>query len=182
MESCSVDTSRGMAGPALQLRPATRADVAFIVDAIAAASRHGHFGCDVDRADVMRGLGFQVDTVVADGRMPMPGARDGVGGQAIVIDVDEAHAGFAILIEHVPGSWHDRVELFAMVVDERFRGRGLGRELVRFVATWAQSRVVAARCAPVSTGMRRVLEACGFVAATADGDGVVTLELHRPAA
>ena len=179
MESCSLDTSTGIAESADQLRPATRADVAFIVDAIAAASRHGHFSCDVDRADVVRGLWFQIDTVVADGRMPMPGARDGVGGQAVVVDVDGVHAGFAVLIEHVPGSWHERVELFAMVVDERFRGRGLGRELVRFLVTWAESRVVYARCAEVSVAMRRTLEACGFVASGATADGSVMLELHR---
>jgi RimJ/RimL family protein N-acetyltransferase len=152
--------------------------VPFIVDAIVAASRHGHFSCDGDRPDILRGLWHQVDSVVADGRMPMPGARDGVGGQAVVVQVGDAQAGCGIVIEHLPGSWRERIEIFAMVVDERFRGRGLGKHAVRSLVTWAESRVVYARCAPVSMAMQRMLQACGFIATEVAENGSAILEFY----
>ncbi len=159
---------------------ASPADVPFIVDAIVAESRHGHFACDCTRADVLRGLWHQVSTIVADGVAPLPGARDGVGARAFVVQAGQANAGFAILAEHAPGSWYERLELFALAARADRRRHGLASHLVRSLVREARSAAVYARCGPASTGMVAMLRSCGFSPASAAGtvaDGTVTLEI-----
>ena len=166
--------------PAPRIHLASPADVPFIVDAIVVESRRGHFSCDCSQPDVLRGLWHQVQTIVAKGATPMPDARDGAAGRAFVIQVGPVNAGFAILVEHRPGSWQERVELFALVTHEAWRGRGLGRTLVGSLATTAQSAVVYARCAPTSTAMTGLLRSCAFEPAPSEDDGTLTHVWRRP--
>ena len=156
--------------------------MAFIVDAIVAGSRDGHFGCDCTRPDVLRGVWHQVQVVVSEGVTPLPGARNGVGGRAFVVQVGGANAGFAILIEDTPGSWRDSIELFAMTVHPAFRGTGLGRHLVTSLVRDAQSAHVYARVAFASTAMNGLLKSCGFALGGRSDHGTVTLEHRRDAA
>lgn len=158
---------------------ASTADVAFIVEAIAAESRAGHFSCDCDQPDVLSGLWHQVQTVVAQGVLPLPGERDGVGGRAFVVQVGHANAGFAILAEHRPGSWYQRLELFALSVRPGFRRRALGRHLLTNLVRDAQSASVYARCAYASVGMAGLLRSCGFELGAESAPGAMTLELRR---
>ena len=95
-----------------RLHLASPADVPFIVDAIVAESREGHFSCDCSQPDVLRGLWHQIQMIVADGVAPMPGLRNGAGARAFVVQAGMANVGFAILVEHEPGSWQQRLELF----------------------------------------------------------------------
>jgi GNAT superfamily N-acetyltransferase len=155
---------------------ASAADVAFIVEAIAAESRLGHFSCDCSRPDVMHGLWHQVGRAVADGVMPLPGERDGAGARAFVVQVGGANAGFAILVEERPGSWHQRLELFAMTVHPVFRGRGLGRHLVGRLVRDAGSALVYARCGFGSAAMAGMLKSCGFELGGRSDRSSVTLE------
>jgi ribosomal protein S18 acetylase RimI-like enzyme len=157
---------------------ASPADVPFIVDAIVAESRHGHFSCDCRQPDVLRGLWHQIQTIVSEGVTPMPDARHGAGGRAFVIQSGQVNAGFAILVEDRPGSWRERVELFALVTHEAHRGRGLARTLVRSLAATSQSKVVYARCAETSVAMSALLRACGFETRPRAGDGTLTHVLH----
>jgi ribosomal protein S18 acetylase RimI-like enzyme len=159
---------------------ASPADVPFIVDAIVAESRNGHFSCDCSQPDVLRGLWHQIQTIVSEGVTPLPDARNGAAGRAFVVQVGQVNAGFAILVEHAPGSWMQRLELFAMATDVRFRDQGLGQLLVRSLVQESRSAVVYARCAGRSTGMRATLQSCGFVEAAASGEGNVMLEARRP--
>lgn len=168
------------AAPRIHL--ASPADVAFIVEAIVAESREGHFACDCSRPDVLGGLWHQVQTVVADGVMPLPDERHGAGGRAFVIQVGQVNAGFAILVEHRPGSWFQRLELFALSVRPDFRGRGLGRHLVGNLLRDARSAHVYARCAFASTGMAGMLKSCGFELGAESTPGGMTLELRRASA
>ena len=160
---------------------ASPADVPFIVDAIVAESRNGHFGCDCARADVMNGLWHQIQTIVSEGLTPLPGARNGVGGRAFVVQVGQANAGFAILIEDMPGSWYERIELFALTVHPDFRRAGLARHLVTSLVRDAQSAQVDARVAFGSTAMIAMLKSCGFALGARSTAGTLTLE-HRRAA
>ncbi len=160
---------------------AAPADVPFIVDAIVAESRHGHFSCDCSQPDVLRGLWHQIQTIVSDGVAPMPGARNGAGARAFVIQVGPVNAGFAILVEDAPGSWLERVELFALATQEAYRGRGLARMLVRSLAQTSQSQVVYARCAQTSVAMTALLKACGFEPQPRTDDGALTHVLRRDA-
>jgi GNAT superfamily N-acetyltransferase len=130
---------------------------------------------------VLRGLWHQVQTIVSEGVAPMPGARDGAGGRAFVIQVGSVNAGFAILVEDSPASWRERVELFALVTHAAWRGRGLGRTLVRSLAETAQSEVVYARCAETSVAMSALLRACGFEAQPRAVEGTLTHVLRRAA-
>ena len=155
---------------------ASPADVPFIIDAIVAESRRGHFACDCSQPDVLRGLWHQVQTVVADGVTPLPGARNGAAGRAFVVQVGAVNAGFAILVEHAPGSWRERLELFAMATDERFRDQGVAQFLVRSLAREARSEVVYARCAAVSDAMQATLVSCGFAQVGDAVDGALTFE------
>ena len=173
----AVASPTAAAAPRIHL--ASPADVPFIVDAIVAESRHGHFSCDCSQPDVLRGLWHQVQTIVSEGVAPMPGARDGAGGRAFVIQVGEVNAGFAILVEDRPGSWRERVELFALVTHAGYRGRGLARTLVRSLAATSQSAVVYARCAETSTAMTALLGSCGFAPTPRAGDGTLTHVLLR---
>ena len=163
-----------------RIQPAAPADVPFIVDAIVSGARAGHFGCDCSRPDVLKGLWFQIQTVVSEGAMPLPGPRNGARGRAFVLQVDQATAGFAILVEDAPGSWDDRVEVFAMAVHPDFRRTGVGRQLlVRLVEDCRSARVYA-RVAPASVGMARLLKSRGFGLGAESEPGGLTLEYRRP--
>jgi GNAT superfamily N-acetyltransferase len=181
-----LDSSFQDAAAAAVLAPrihlASPADVPFIVDAIVAGSRDGHFGCDCTRPDVLQGLWHQVQAVVSDGITPLPGARNGAGGRAFVVQAGRANAGFAMLVEDTPGSWRESIELFAMTVHPSFRGAGLGRHLLTSLVRDAQSAHVYARVAFASTAMSGLLESCGFALGARSGHGTVTLEYRRDAA
>lgn len=167
------------AAAASRLLPASPADVPFIVDAIAAGARAGHFSCDCTRPDVLQGLWHQIQTVVSHGAMPLPGPRDGASGRAFVLQAGDATAGFAILVEHSPGSWRERVEVFAMAVHPAFRRAGLGRQLLVGLVQECRSAQVYARVAFVSVGMSRLLKSCGFALGAESGGGTLTLEYRR---
>ena len=171
--------TRAVTAPRIHL--ASPADVPFIVDAIAAGAREGHFGCDCTRPDVLQGLWHQVQTAVADGVMPLPGARNGAGARAFVVQVEQANAGFAILVEARPGSWLQSLELFAMTVHPDFRGTGLGRHLLTQLVRDSQSAHVYARVAFPSVAMNGLLKACGFALGARSDHGSLTLEYRRPA-
>ena len=164
---------------AVHLRVASPADVPFIVDAIVAESRQGHFASDGSRPDVLAGLWHQIQSVVADGVTPMPDARNGAGGRAFVVQVGDVNAAFAILVEHAPGSWHERIELFACVTHAAFRGRGLARFLVRSLVRDSRSAAVYARCAGASSAMAALLASCGFAHVSRSPEGIATLEFTR---
>ena len=158
---------------------ASPADVPFIVDAIAAESRNGHFSCDCSQPDVLRGLWHQIQSIVPEGVTPMPGARNGASGRAFVVQLGSVNAGFAVLVEDMPGSWLERVELFALVTHEAYRGRGLARMLVQSLAATSGSAVVYARCAEPSAAMSVLLEACDFETLPRSGEGTLTHVLRR---
>jgi len=162
-----------------RLHLASPGDVPFIVEAIIEESRAGHFSCDGDRPDVVSGLWHQVRTVVGDGWMPLPGERNGAGARAFVVQSGGVNAGFAILVEHRPGSWYERLELFALSVRPGFRGRGLGRHMVENLMRDARSARVYARCAFGSVAMAGMLKSCGFELGAQSDRGGVTLESWR---
>lgn len=174
------------AEPQVALAPrihlASPADVPFIVDAIVAEAKQGHFSCDGTQPEVLRGLWHQVQTIVADGFAPMPDGRHGVGGRAFVIQVGQVNAGFAILVERAPGSWYQHIELFALVTHEAWRRRGLAGHLVRNLVRDAQSQVVHARCAATSEAMLGMLQSCGFARLPDAEGGGVLLEFRSVAA
>jgi ribosomal protein S18 acetylase RimI-like enzyme len=174
-------TAPAQAVVAPRIHLASPADVPFIVDAIVAESRRGHFGCDCTQPDVLQGLWQQIQTIVSDGATPLPGARNGAGGRAFVVQVGQANAGFAILVEDRPESWRDSVELFAMAVHPAFRGAGLGRHLLTTLVRDAQSAHVYARVAFPSIAMNGLLKSCGFALGARSDHGTVTLEYRRPA-
>lgn len=167
-----------LAAPRIHL--ASPADVPFIVEAIAAESREGHFSCDCSDPDVVSGLWHQVQAIVTGGVTPLPGARDGAGGRAFVVQVGQVNAGFAILVEDMPGSWYQRLEIFALTVHPQFRGRGLGRHLVTNLVRDSRSAQVYARCAFGSVAMAGMLKSCGFGLGARSGAGSMTLEIRPP--
>jgi GNAT superfamily N-acetyltransferase len=184
MGDAVLDTSlQPTAASASELAPrihlASPADVPFIVEAIVAESRVGHFSCDCTKPEVLSGLWHQVQSVVSHGVMPLPGERDGAAGRAFVVQVGHANAGFAILVEQRPGSWRERLELFALTVRPDLRGRGLGRHLVGSLARESQSARVLARCGFASVAMAGLLKSCGFELGALSDPGGVTLEWHR---
>ncbi len=179
LDTSLLDTATAaLAAPRIHL--ASPADVPFIVEAIAAESREGHFSCDCSRPEVVSGLWHQIQAIVSQGVAPLPDARDGAGARAFVVQVDGANAGFAILVEDTPGSWYRRLELFALTVHPAFRGRGLGRHLVTNLLRDSQSALVYARLAFGSAAMAGMLKSCGFGLGARSGQGSMTLEFRRP--
>jgi len=164
---------------AARIHLASPADVPFIVEAIVEESRAGHFSCDCAQPGVLEGLWRQVRTAVSDGVMPLPGERHGASARAFVVQVGQANAGFAILVEHRPGSWNQRLEVFALSVRPAFRGHGLGRHLVTRLVRDARSASVYARCAYASVRMAGLLRSCGFELGGESTPGTMTLEWRR---
>ena len=179
MLDSSFQDAAAPAALAPRIHLASPADVPFIVDAIVAGAREGHFGCDCSRPDVLEGLWHQVQAVVSDGVTPLPGARNGAGGRAFVVQVGQANAGFALLVEDRPGSWRASLELFAMHVHPSFRGAGLGRFLLTSLMRDAQSAHLYARVAFPSIAMNGLLKSCGFALGARSDHGSVTLEVRR---
>lgn len=180
LDSFQHTSAPAPAAAAPRIHLASPADVPFIVDAIVAGARDGHFACDCSRPDVLQGLWFQVRSVVAEGVTPLPGSRNGAGGRAFVVQAGQANAGFAILVEARPGSWRDSVEVFAMATHPAFRRTGLGRHLLASLVRDCASAHVYARVAPASAGMSRLLQSCGFVVGERPEPGTITLEYRRP--
>ena len=180
MLDSSFNDASAPAALAPRIHLASPADVPFIVDAIVAGSRNGHFACDCTQPDVLQGLWHQVQTIVLHGATPLPGARNGAGGRAFVVQVGQANAGFAILVEDQRGSWQDRVEVFAMSVHPAFRRAGLGRHLLTSLLRDAQSAQVYARVAFSSSAMSTLLKSCGFALGARSDPGTLTLEYRRP--
>ena len=181
MLDSSLQDPTAPAALAPRIHLAAPADVPFIVDAIVAGARDGHFACDCTQPDVLQGLWHQIQTIVSDGATPLPGARNGAGGRAFVVQVGQANAGFAILVEDQRGSWRDCVEVFAMTVHPAFRRTGLGRHLLTSLVRNAQSARVYARVAFASTAMSTLLSSCGFTPGARSDHGTLTLEYRRPA-
>ena len=179
LDSSFQDAVASPAAAVPRIHLASPADVPFIVDAIVAESRRGHFSCDCSQPEVLRGLWHQIRTIVAEGVAPMPDARNGAGGRAFVIQVGPVNAGFAILVEDAPGSWMERIELFALVTHEAYRGRGLARTLVNSLVETSRSRVVYARCAETSVAMTALLKTCAFEMQSRNGDAALTHVLRR---
>jgi GNAT superfamily N-acetyltransferase len=175
----SLQATAAQTAAAPRIHLASPADVPFIVDAIVAGAHKGHFGCDCTRPDVVRGLWHQIGSVVSQGITPLPDARNGAGGRAFIVQMGQANAGFALLVEARPGSWRDSVEVFAMAVHPAFRRSGLGRHLLTSLVRDCQSAHVYARVAPASAAMRELLESCGFADAARPGPGTATLEYRR---
>ncbi len=180
MLDSSFRNSTAPAELAPRIHLASPSDVPFIVDAIVAGSRDGHFACDCTRPDVLQGLWHQIQTIVSDGATPLPGPRNGAGGRAFVVQVGQANAGFAILVEQQRGSWQDCVEVFAMAVHPAFRRTGLGRHLLTSLLQNAQSARVYARLADASRAMSALLRSCGFAPGARSDPGTLTLEYRRP--
>jgi hypothetical protein len=72
----------------LKFRPADANDLNTIVSLIVTEAGQGHFNGDYALPQVAAGLRHQVACIIADQPVPMPGARNRVGGRALIIDVD----------------------------------------------------------------------------------------------
>ncbi len=164
----------------LSFRVAEAADVGPIVDDILAEAAEGHFNADYGLPLAAKGLHHQVSCWVAGIPVPWPGKRSGARGRAWVIQLNGHDVGFVLLLEDLPGSLNERVEVFAIVVARKARGHGVATEAVRQLIEGVESRQIYARCYPASASMRHVFERAGFVAASTSSTGIVTLDFNRP--
>jgi GNAT superfamily N-acetyltransferase len=161
----------------LAFRACLPADVDWIVRAIVTEAARGHFNADYGIEAAAKGLRHQMACLIADVPVPWPGHRNGAGGRALGIQVNGHDVGFVLLLEDAPGSWSERVELFALVIDDAARGSGIATQAVRQLIEGVQSRGVYARCYATSPTMRRILERSGFSVVATSIKGTVTLEL-----
>jgi GNAT superfamily N-acetyltransferase len=174
------DSLRPRRRATLSFRVAEVADVGPIVEAILAEAAEAHFNADYSLPMAAKGLRHQVSCLVAGLPVPWPGKRGGASGRAWLILVNGNDVGFVLLLEDLPGSLSERVEVFALVVARKARGRGIATEAVRQLIEGVESRQIYARCYPASTSMRHVFERAGFVATSTSRTGIVTLEFDRP--
>lgn len=118
----------------IQLRDVrNEVDFRFIIQRCVEEAKNGHFNESYATPMYQKGLEHQILCAVSD--MPFPfekaNPRNGAGAKVFIIDRDGARVGFVLLVEDMPGSWNENVELQLVSVDPQFRGLGIGDWLIK---------------------------------------------------
>jgi len=133
-------------------------DILFLVSQVAQGTQYGHFGSQCRTPSAQRALAWRCAKVVVGRHLPWfvtPGhflvaQRDGDAvGAALVVCLRSPHQN------------HSMLEY--LVVDDRFRGNGVGAALVdAALCTVPPGGTLLCQCAPTSRVMRRLLIRFGF--------------------
>jgi len=172
------------AKPRLKYREiATVEEFDFIIGRCTAEAQDGHFS-DVfgtSDPDIQEGLRYQMACAVND--MPYPfepgNPRHGTGAKMLLIEQGEERVGFVLLLEDMPGSWHQKMEIHLVSILPNVRGTGIGKQLVNDIPSMTKAKEIYARCYPQSVAMMNILKRAGFKATKVSQQGTTTLTLKR---
>lgn len=158
-------------------------DFEFIIKRCIEEAKDGHFSKNyaLSIPAVQAGLRSQIACAVNDSPYPFePGnPRHGTGAKITLVAQEGQRIGFILLLEHMPGSWNDKVELHLLSIVPEHRGCGIGTRVVRDLLNSLPAREIYARCYSVSKVMIGVLEKNGFQIEATSCQGTQTLILRR---
>lgn len=158
-------------------------DFEFIIKRCVEEAKNGHFSRNyaLPIPSIQAGLRSQIECAVTDSPYPFePGnPRHGTGAQITLVVQEDQRIGFILLLEHMPGSWNDKVELHLLSIVPEHRGRGIGTKIVRDILNLIPARKIYARCYVVSKVMIGILEKNGFQTEATSCQGTQTLNLQR---
>lgn len=143
-------------------------DVEFVIERCIAESRSGHFSRDISATpEALNGLRLQIAAAVNHYPFPFgPGnPRNGTGARLAIAQTKKTRIGFVLLLEDMPGSWENSVEIYLLSIIPEARGRGLGTQLIDMLLSHLTARTIYARCFQQSGQMIHILEKFGFVCA-----------------
>lgn len=155
----------------------------FIIGRCIAEAHDGHFSEMFSTADedILDGLKHQMACAVNDLPYPFePGnPRHGTGAKMLLIEQGEERVGFVLLLEHMPGSWNQKMEIHLVSILPTFRRTGIGKQLVSDILTMTRAKEIYARCYPKSVAMMQILKNSGFKTTKVSQQGTTTLTLKR---
>ncbi len=172
------------AKPRLKYREiATVEEFDFITGRCIAEAQDGHFSemFSTSDPDIMEGLRHQMACAVSDLPYPFePGnPRHGTGAKMLLIEQEEERVGFILLLEDMPGSWNQKIEIHLVSILPPFRGTGIGKQLVIDIMSITRAKEIYARCYPQSVAMMYILKKSGFKTTKISQQGTTTLTLKR---
>lgn len=158
-------------------------DFEFIIARCHAEAEAGHFSkiyADPN-PDIQRGLRKQIACAATGLPYPLEpwNPRNGTGSLLKIIEVDKRRAGFLLLLEDMPGSKNEKVELHLMSLVPEQRGKGLGTRIVQDVLRMISARQIYARCYKESTSMIVILKNIGFTVVDVSSKETKTLLIAR---
>lgn len=155
----------------------------FIIGRCTAEAQDGHFSemFSTADADILDGLKHQMACAVNDLPYPFePGnPRHGTGAKMLLIEKGNERVGFVLLLEDMPGSWNQKVEIHLVSILPSFRRMGIGKQLVSDITKITPAKEIYARCYPQSVAMMQILKSSGFQATKISYQGTTTLTLKR---
>ena len=157
-------------------RRATIEDVESIFDLSVEQAKAGHLNINLNDPRIVEGLKVQIATAALGMQVPIQGKRHGARGTIWVVTLDGVFAGFATVLEDMPGTWNRHVELYSVGMEAQYRGSGLGRFLVKSVLGELPGRRIYARCRAPSLAMVHILQSMDFERTGLSRLGTVTLE------
>lgn len=147
-------------------------DLNFACSEILAAARKGHFTVDVDDPAAVAHLRRNTGTAITRGTF-----LNGLRAQVVIFDLEGERAGVAIVSEIESGEGGNELHVF--VVARRFRGRGIGGQMLDFILDGREYVDLYARCAPSSTIMKAMLERRGFQLLRTQANGIDILRRDK---
>lgn len=129
-------------------------DISFMQQLLVQGAQRGHFSSRI--LEVPNFINNTLMSLLRNGRLYDKPLR----AQAIIFEHNKSRIGFAIIAEVETNQGGN--ELYAMAVDEPFRGRGYGRAMLNEILRRWSGVTLYARCFPASQRMYEMLIKSGF--------------------
>lgn len=158
-------------------------DFEFVISRCLAESEAGHFSeiYTVKNQDIQDGLKKQMGCAALGKPYPLEpwNPRNGTGSMMKIIEVKKQKVGFVLLLEDMPGSKNEKIELHLLSILPEFRGQGIGKDTVKVILKTMAAREIYARCYSKSLAMIDILRKAGFEVTDETKLGTKTLTIRR---
>lgn len=105
--------------------------------------------------------------------------RQGTGARIFIIQQGKVRIGFLLLLEDMPGTWKEKIEIHLISILPEHRNSGLGKHVVNDILRMTTANEIYARCYAKSTAMMHILKNTGFTKTKISNMGTETLTLRR---
>ena len=158
-------------------------DFEFVINRCTAEAKDGHFSNIYSSSipAIQKGLRHQMACAVNDLPYPFePGnPRQGTGARLLILHRGRERIGFLLLLEDMPGTWREKIEIHLISILPEHRNNSLGRHIVKDILKMTTANEIYARCYAKSKAMIHILKSTGFTMTKISEIGTETLTLHR---
>lgn len=131
-------------------------DSNFIMGCLLEGARHGSFAIELESPDSVQCLKSEINMILTRNL-----TAQGIPAQTLVYYEGDKRVGFAIVTDLEEGRL--ALELYAIAVAARYRGKGYGSQILNDVLLRFDYSSFFARCSPISATMQQMLERRSFI-------------------